>query len=153
MLIILLLIGIGFIVTGAIIDEKSPRFDGFVWKAIGTIVTACVLIAFCIVAAYYMSYSKNAERIEIYEQENKQIEGGITAIIEEYAEFEKHAYKEYSVDENNIETIIMKYPELKTSELIQAKMKIYTENKQEIKKLKVEKVDQSILAWWLYFGK
>ena len=44
------------------------------------------------------------------------------------------------------------YPELKSDNLVTKQIELYVENNKQIKKLKSEKLDYNLMAWWLYFG-
>lgn len=44
------------------------------------------------------------------------------------------------------------YPEIKTNELIKNQIETYQKNTDKIYKLKDEKIQRKIFAWWLYFG-
>ena len=93
---------------------------------------------------------KVAEKIEIYEQENKEIEEQIAILVEDYMEFELGIIKECKPEDAT--TLVTLYPTLSSSTLVSRQMEIYLQNKQEIKDLKSQELTQSIVRWWFYFG-
>ena len=50
-------------------------------------------------------------------------------------------------------TVLVRFPELKSNELVKKQMDVYVCNNDKIKKLKEEKLEYSVARWWLYFGK
>lgn len=82
-------------------------------------------------------------KIAMYEEQNTTIE----AIVKSHMDFEATTYKELKS-----ESCIM-FPELKSDTLVQQQIEAYLANNQEIKKLKEENIQFSIVRFYLYFGK
>ena len=89
------------------------------------------------------------DKIKMYEQENQEIETQLTEIVQNYQGYEKEVISNMA----DMEVAFIKFPELKTSELVSKQMNVYIENNNKIKELKQKKIDTKIYKWLLYFGK
>ena len=106
------------------------------------IVTVCV-------GAEYSNNLVIQEKIEMYQEENEQIEQEITDIIYNYQQYEKETFANAKIE--NINVALNLYPELKSDELVKQQMAIYMENNKEIKSLRAEQLYYKVLKWWLIF--
>jgi hypothetical protein len=97
------------------------------------------------------------KKIEMYEEENNNIQNSVSQIVESYKNYEQNTYSESlkSIDTNNTDIIVLTqlYPELKSNEMVNKQIDIYQENNNKIKDLKEERINNEIAKWWLYFGK
>ncbi len=89
------------------------------------------------------------DKIELYEEENQNIEKEITTIVNNYQGYEKDIISGIA----DMETIVIKIPELKSSELVKTQMQLYVDNNNKIKELKERKINTKVYKWLLYFGK
>lgn len=89
------------------------------------------------------------DKIEMYQEENKNIETQITEIVNNYQGYEKEIISNIA----DMEVAIIKIPELKTSELVKTQMQVYVDNNDKIKELKEAKIEIKVAKWLLYFGK
>ena len=129
--------------------EVKERLDIInVYLIIYEIICVLVLICLLIVAS---SGCKNQQKIEMYQEENKNIESQIDELVENYMSYESETLKEFKA-ESSI-TLVSLYPELKADELVKTQIKTYTSNNNKIKKLKEGIIDNSTIKWWIYFGK
>ena len=48
-------------------------------------------------------------------------------------------------------TAAMLFPELTSNTLVQKQIEIYVNNNQQIKELKVNKLNHDLYGWWLFF--
>lgn len=110
--------------------------------SIFAIVTTCV-------GAEYSNNLVIQEKIEMYQEENEQIEQEITDIIYNYQQYEKETFANAKIE--NINVALNLYPELKSDELVKQQMTIYAENNKEIKSLRAKQLDYKVLKWWLIF--
>lgn len=100
-----------------------------------------------------ISFPHNVDKkIELYEVENKVIEEKIKNTVRNYMEYEEKVYNDLLKD-SDLTTMVLKYPELNSNELIKAEIETYKENSKKLKELKEDKISKSTKAWWLYFGK
>ena len=97
------------------------------------------------------------KKIEMYEEENNNIQNSISQIVESYKNYEQNTYSESlkNIDTNNTDIIVLTqlYPELKSNEMVNKQIDIYQENNNKIKDSKEERINNEIAKWWLYFGK
>jgi len=149
MFIIILFLTIICIAIGVIID-KNRYGDGEIFYLIG--IPSCVImlivtiiLGICVTSAWVID-----EKINLYETENNKIDNQLCEIVENYKGYEKDTFE--SLKNKNADTLISLYPELKTDTLVKEQIKVYTNNRKEIIKLKQGKIDVKPLRWWLYFG-
>ena len=89
------------------------------------------------------------DKIKLYQEENKNIETEITTIVNNYQGYEKEIISNIA----DMEVLLIKIPELKSSELVNKQMDLYIKNNDKIKELKERKIDDKKVKWLLYFGK
>lgn len=90
------------------------------------------------------------EKIEIYEDQNTQIEQSIDAAVKAYCEHEQITYVQMS--DGAVALVAAAYPELASSELVKTQMEVWTSNSNELKELKSKLVDFHRAQYFLYFG-
>lgn len=90
------------------------------------------------------------EKIEIYENQNAQIEQSIDAAVKAYCEHEQITYVQMS--DGAVALVAAAYPELASSELVKTQMEVWTSNSKELKDLKSKLVDFHRAQYFLYFG-
>ena len=91
------------------------------------------------------------EKIEMYEEENEKIEQEIASIIQGYKEYEADTFNNILENSDPI-TLVVMFPELKSNELVQKQLEIYSTNRERIKELNEERIDVKKKKWMLYFG-
>lgn len=92
------------------------------------------------------------KKIELYNNQNKEIEEKVEIVVKEYMQHESNTFKGLKTDESYIALVTL-YPELKADKLIQQEIDLYEENNNKIIDLKEKKINAIIYKWWLYFGK
>ena len=92
------------------------------------------------------------KKIEMYQEENTDIEQSIDIVVEEYLKHEHDTFADLKTEESPI-TLVTLFPELKSDTLVQKQIEIYVANNDQIKSLKEERIDIAKLKWILYFGK
>ena len=90
------------------------------------------------------------EKIQIYEDQNAQIEQSIDAAVKAYCEHEQITYVQMS--DGAVALVAAAYPELASSELVKTQMEVWTSNSNELKDLKSKLVDFHRAQYFLYFG-
>lgn len=149
MLIIIILILLILMIVGLILDWNGSG-GGFV-----LIISAvsCGVIAVAALIVCLVNYPFGIEKkLQMYEEENLNIEAKVKETVQAYMNYEKDIYTNL-VESENLETLLIKYPELNSNELVKAQIETYKENSNKIKKLKEANIIKPTLAWWLYFGK
>ena len=89
-------------------------------------------------------------KIEMYSEENQNIENEMDVLVEQYMNYESDTYGELK-GESSI-TLVSLYPELKADSLVEKQIEVYLANNQKIKSLKEKLINISNYKWWLYFG-
>lgn len=143
----LLMIVIGLIFIHTELD--SMTFIGVGGCVVGAI-AECILLFFVISSCIDVSKSMIIDdKIKMYNKENQNIEKEMTEIVTSYKEYEKETISNVG----EMATVLVRFPELKSNELVKKQMDVYVCNNDKIKELKEEKLEYSVARWWLYFGK
>ena len=99
-----------------------------------------------------VDYPRNIdEKLNMYQEENQSIELKVKETVKAYIDYEEENYKNL-VETADITTLLIKYPELNSNELVKYEIEIYKSNNDRIKELKEKQIDRSSYNWWLYFG-
>lgn len=122
----------------------------YILNTIGGILLLCSLIATVVVGVYYSQTRVIDNKISLYQEENIKIEEQINIIVEKYQTYEKGTFENCKIEDPTM--VFVMYPELKSDSLVTKQIELYIENNKQIKKLKSEKLDYQLMAWWLYFG-
>ena len=152
MITLFLLLSIGCIVLAEIIDNSNcklytifaiPRIIGVAGCAIFSIWT--IWNIFTVASGFGIQ-----EKIQIYEDQNTQIEQSIDAAVKAYCEHEQITYTKMS--DGAVALVAAAYPELASSELVKTQMDVWTSNSHELKDLNSKLVDFHRAQYFLYFG-
>lgn len=152
MITLLLAIALGLVLLAEIIDGSTNKF-GFlavvpgVLGAIFAIIFGIWTLWNIIVVASVFGIQ---EKIQIYEDQNTQIEQSIDAAVKAYCEHEQITYVQMS--DGAVALVAAAYPELASSELVKTQMEVWTSNSNELKDLKSDLVDFHRAQYFLYFG-
>lgn len=111
-----------------------------------------LIIAICKLSPTVATESIIDSKIEMYQEENTNIEQDIDKIVKEYLKHEHDTFADLKTEDSSI-TLITLFPELKSDTLVQQQLEIYVDNNAKIKSLKEEKIDIAKIKWILYFGK
>lgn len=152
MITLLLAIALGFVLLAEIIDGSTNKF-GFLAVVPGVLGTVFAII-FGIWTLWNIITVASGfgiqEKIEIYEEQNAQIEQSIDAAVKAYCEHEQITYVQMS--DGAVALVAAAYPELASSELVKTQMEVWTSNTHELKKMKSKLVDFNKARYFLYFG-
>lgn len=168
MLIVLFIIFLVMIIIGTVLyktgEENWRRSwaDGLtIFSALGTIL-GCICEFITVIAIIWnangISQLKIADKkINMYEQENNNIQSQISEIVDSYKNYEQSTYSESlkNIDVSNTDIVVLTqlYPDLKANEMVNKQIEMYQSNNNKIKALKEEKLNNEVAKWWLYFGK
>ncbi len=152
MLIVLLLISIGLIISGIVVynyccDGEAIEIPLCV---IGSILTTIILTVVIVGTVEISREAVIAQEIEMYQEENTNIENSISLIVENYLQHELGIFE--SIDNQNPEILVTLYPQIKSNELVQSQIDMYIKNNNKIKELKIAKLEIQVWRWWVYFG-
>ena len=152
MITLLLAIALGFVLLAEIIDDSANKF-GFLAVVPG-VLGAVFAIVFGIWTLWNIFTVASGfgiqEKIQIYEEQNAQIEESIDAAVKAYCEHEQITYVQMS--DGAVALVAAAYPELASSELVKTQMEVWTSNTNELKKMKSKLVDFNKARYFLYFG-
>ena len=153
MILVILGIFIALAIVASIAGTNDRWRDGWYhpgacigWAGIIVAITVCVGLGINVTRMNVID-----EKIAMYQEENQAIEQQIATVVEQYQSYEKDVFKN-STTESAI-TLVSLYPELKSDKLVSKQLDVYVKNNNKIKKLKVEKIEGSVIRWWLYFGR
>lgn len=162
MLILILGIALVAMITFLVLRAKDPNErHGFEFNAhdfftamswVFGILVLLLVIAICCLSTIVATESTIDSKIEMYQEENTNIEQDIDKIVKEYLEHEHDTFADLKTEESSI-TLVTLFPELKSDTLVQQQLEIYVDNNAKIKSLKEEKIDIVKIKWILYFGK
>ena len=151
MITLLLFIGLGLVVLAEVMDNHMKLdFFAVIPGVLGAgLAIVCGIWTLWNIIAVASGFSIE-EKIEIYEEQNAQIEQSIDAAVKAYCEHEQITYVQMS--DGAIALVAAAYPELASSELVKAQMEVWTSNSNELKDLKSRLVDFHRAQYFLYFG-
>lgn len=155
MIILLFIIFLTIFIISIIFTEKGSkaRKDTTVWITSLIVSSFAIVICLMVTLGFTASVVKSkyiVEKITMYEQQNKQIEEQIDAVVKQYQEYESDTYIKTS-SKSSI-TLVSLYPDLKSDELVKKQIKVYSDNNKKIIELKAKQIDAKATKWWLYFG-
>lgn len=142
MILVILLVAILFLVFSICVDE---------FKSIATVFISIVFSVTVILTIETSGLRIIDDKISMYQEENTKIEMQISALVDEYKEYESNTFANLTSESSMMLATL--YPELESNELVQSQMTIYVQNNEKIKELREQKISGSVLRWWLYFGK
>lgn len=158
MLILMSIVGFVFLAAGIFVcvkwGEKLYNRDlewvYYTLNAIGAFVFSISLMVTLYVGVEYSGRKTIDDRIELYKQENANIESQVSTIVSEYMDFETETYGQ--LKNESLVVLVNLYPELKSDTLVKEQLALYMENNRTIKSLECERLKYRIYAWWLFFG-
>lgn len=145
MIIVLILISIGILIWSIETDNDDISFI----PIIAGVIKIAIL---CILCGELTECRVIDKKIELYLNQNKEIENKVELVVKEYMKHETDTFKELKNNSSYI-TLVTLYPELKSDKLIEKEINLYEENNKKIISLKEQKINESIYKWWLYYGK
>lgn len=149
---ILIIISIGvFILGNFLFNNTELEFTAIslIWGAVITFLGGLIFLIVCIDGI--VSGRVIDKKINLYKEQNKNIEQKIELVVREYKNFEKDTFTELKSD--SYITLVNLYPELKSDKMVQQQINLYTKNNKKITELKEEKINITVYKWWVYFGK
>lgn len=144
MLILLTIIFLILLIVAANKDWDSA--GSFCMIGFGVCIITIVILSWNIISGYTLE-----SKINMYMQENQNIEEDMNILVEQYMNYESDTYGNLK-NESSI-TLVSLYPELKADTLVEKQIEIYTENNKKIKELKEKIINISNYKWLLYFGR
>lgn len=150
LLIIFILVIVGLIVLGFVKDADGVWCGVTVCSVFLSFVVVGLLVA-VLIGVHDINTDKRIDaKIQLYTEENARIELMVTDAVETYLEHEYNIYD--SLQGENIQTLLVAYPEINSNELVQKQIEIFVENNNQIKKLREKKADLISWKFLVYFG-
>lgn len=147
MVLVLLIISIVIVIIGV---KKGPcTYDNRV-LVLGTLLTVIFGAIALILSIQLSSGMIIDDKINLYEAENAKIDNTVCAAVKSYKDYEKSTFE--SIKNKDTTTFVTLFPELKSDSLVKKQIEIYNDNREQIKELKLDKLELRPLRWWLYFG-
>lgn len=151
MLIVIFCIGLALIVTAAILyNIFDTDIVHIPFACFGSFIILVALVAGILLVGSLKNLQIIDNRITLCEEVNAEKEAVMKATVEQYMKYEGETLKDLQVE--SIMAALSIYPELKADAMVQDLINTYNKNKDEIKSLKVKKLNEPIYRWWLYFG-
>lgn len=152
MILVIFVIALILLIGGVWIasDSYDRENIGITIGVVGGVGTFVSVIATFILCIEVFSGSSIDGKIAMYQEENAAIEAQVSAIVEQYKQYESDTFAD-AKDNTDISSIVL-YPELKSDQLVQSQIDVYVENKKIITDLMAEKCELEVARWWLYFG-
>lgn len=151
MIILLIILSlVALVIIGYCIE--NTYLDDEILAGLGAIV--CVLFIAKIIALIILlcCYPYNVDaKLKMYEEENQSIEEKIKTTVQNYKEYEQETFSKI-VEKADLQTLILKFPELNSNELVKSEIETYKSNNEKIKSLKEQQIDKGLIGWWLFFN-
>lgn len=148
MLIVIIIFLLILLMIGCVLEAND--ITGGIVLAISSL--GCGIIAMIVLITLLSNFPFNVDKkLAMYEEENFKIETKVKETVRVYMDYEQETYNNL-IKEADLTTLLIKYPELNSNELIKTEIQTYKENSKQIKELKSKQIDKGIMAWWLYFG-
>lgn len=148
---ILVLIGLILAIVGYKLYDSFSNYD-FTFELIGWFGGILCGIAGLIGIMLLCIYPYNVDKkLTMYQEENALIEEKVKNTVIGYMGYEKEFYNDL-VKNSELESLLLRFPELNSNELVKSEIELYTMNNKQIKNLKEQLIDQKLIGWWLFFN-
>lgn len=114
------------------------------------LVAVGLIITLIVGATKLATQGKIDEQIAMLTEENVNIETKVTNTVEKYLEHEFNIFD--SLQGEDIQTLLVVYPEINSNELVKQEMQVFIENNTKIKELKAQKINLRTWKFLIYFG-
>lgn len=149
MIIVIFLVCIGVIALGVWVYDVADDIVGGAVLFCGILGGVATFITFIWLCVSVSGLKVIDDKIEMYQEENANIENQITECVKQYQQYETDIFTE--VTPESAVTLVALYPELKADTLVSKQIDVYLANNQKIKELKEQKISGDVYRWWLYF--
>ena len=154
MLIVFFVIFLGLFISGLLVltltDNGENNPYSYISMFIGGLLLFAVIGVMIAGGVNIVQEKVIDEKILMYQEENQNIEDNITRTVERYLEHEQSVYE--SLQGEDIQTLLVVYPEIKSNELVSYQLEVFVQNNTRIKELKEQKLNISVWKFWVYFG-
>lgn len=151
MLLVTLIIVVGLMIIFEYKNKTDCYSDWYLTRIFTMPILVINLIAILVLGILLTDCRVVDKKIELYQNQNRDIEEKIEITVKQYMNFEIDTYKEFKTD--SYINLVNLFPDLKSDKLVQQQIELYTNNNNTITQLKEEKINETIYRWWIYFGK
>ena len=134
-LILLVVIVICIVLTSYAIKTDRTNDDLIFLSGLAAFVLLILVLRFTY--NYYKIITVSNQKIQVYTEQNKDIENKVAIVVDKYLKHEKDTYAELK-PETKI-TLASIYPELQSNQLVQQQIKLYNENNKKLTNCKLQK--------------
>lgn len=115
---------------------ESDAIDGLIFLS-GLAAFILLIFVLKFTYNYYKIITVSNQKIQVYTEQNKDIENKVAIVVDKYLKHEKDTYAELK-PETKI-TLASTYPELQSNQLVQQQIKLYNENNKKLTNCKLQK--------------
>mgnify|MGYP006343689265 CR=1 FL=1 len=140
-LILLIVVAICIALTSYAIKTdctESDAINGLIFLSglVGFILLIAVLVC---TYEYYETITLVDQRIQLYAEQNKDIENKVGLVVDKYLEHEKNTYA--TLKPKTKITLASTYPELQSNKIVQQQIQLYNKNNKKIINCKLQKIN------------
>ena len=122
------------------------------WTVIsGMVFALCFTITIIMTCMLAVEPAQIDQKIQMYQEENQKIEASVNAAVESYMKHEEKVFDKLD-GSDSVTTLLIRFPELTSDNLVQKQIGIYQANNEKIKSLKNDKINLSTKRFLVYFG-
>lgn len=150
MLWIILAISIIVLIIGLVMNYNCNENGAWVSGISGSVALVMLITIMIMVCDNVSTKRVNNLKIEVLEQNNKELMTTIEPIIDRYLSYESSTYEKVA-DNSDPNVVVSLYPELRADTFIMSQLQIVVDNNTQIKKLKLEIASLAGYKPWLFF--
>ena len=148
----IILILIVLIILSTICGKKAEEEIEYWWILCTVVLIVLSIVVGIVFIGLVCEYPYNIDqKLEMYAEENENIEAKVKQTVQAYMNYEQETYKSL-VENADLQTLLIKYPELNSNELVRAEIETYKENNNKIKELKDKAIDKKVMGFWYFFN-
>ena len=139
-LILLIVVAICVVLVFYIIKIGNVDFEylTFLSGIAAIVILTLLILVLKFTYNYYKTMTIADQKIQLYTEQNKDIENKVALVVDKYLKHEKDTYAELK-PETKI-TLASTYPELQSNQLVQQQIQLYNENNKKLTNCKLQKI-------------
>lgn len=140
------------IIIGFFLSDKAFTTENEVIYGMLFVDIFAIIGLFIVSVVWIFEYPYNVDaKIEMYQEENQIIETKVKETVRAYMNYEQETYQSL-LGNADLTTLMVKYPELNSNELVKMEIDTYKDNSSKIKELKEKRINKRMLGFWLFFN-
>ena len=139
-LILLIVVAICVVLVFYIIKIGNVDFEylTFLSGIAAIVILTLLILVLKFTYNYYKTMTIADQKIQLYTEQNKDIENKVALVVDKYLKHEKDTYAELK-PETKI-TLASTYPELQSNQLVQQQIQLYNENNKKLTNCKLQEI-------------